>query len=439
MSTDVTVTGKKNTLPDGFVVLVNNQIINRFIAWEINHSLDIVPMSFSMTYAFQDGEQNTNILSLFTKAVSTGPKVNHTGSLAVGAKVEIYLDKYKIFTGYIDSTTNGLQHGQHVLEVSGRSLCQKITDGTTIQPNAGQVPGTLTSIKQVAEWLLTAQDGTQIVDVVDLTTSTPRPLASLTNINLTTKSYDFLATLAQYEGKLLYDDRFGRLVIDDPASGAVTTLNLKDPIIKSLFRHRTNLGRFQAYTAVIDPYNAIAGVNSSAVPHVTAMDQTPSEIPDGKIMTFVSEASYPMSDASGWQTFQQNLVNVTAKRNWGRGDVISLSVVGTKNPMTKKPWEINSLIKINYGTDLKPNMSDEYVVSDLAFTLSREEHETHLILVRKEALGVVPIAITPPVAGVANPSDQSSLVPSPNQQKNGSLNVTDSPPPNAKPVQGASS
>ncbi|MBF0892756.1 hypothetical protein HKD28_15295 [Gluconobacter sp. LMG 1744] len=435
--TNVSVIGSRNKAGKGFVVTVNKKQFNRFTSWEISHSIDIVPMSFSMTYALSDGEKNTDLTSLFSKA--KGPAVDASGFLAVGAEVEISLDGYRIFTGYIDSTTNGLHHGQHLLQVSGRSKCQKITDGTTIQPNAGQTPGTLANIKQVADWLLTAQDGNKIIEVIDKTDgSTPQPLVNLTSINLTTRAYDFLANLAQYEGKLLYDDRFGRLVIDNPASGQTTLVGINDKLIKSFYRYRTNLGRFQSYTAIINPYDAIAGVSNQSVPHVMAKDQTPSEIPDGKILTFVSESSYPTSDATGWQRFQQNLVNVTAKRNWGRGDVINLSVVGTKNPTTNKPWEINSLLKINYGTASQPKISDAYVIADITMSMSRDEHETQLTLVRQESLGVIPVAITAPVAGVGSPSTQSGVVPNANQTKAGNLQVDDTPPPNAKPVNGGS-
>ena len=95
-------------------------------------------------------------------------------------------------------------------------------------------------------------------------------------------------------------------------------------------------------------------------------------------------------------------------------------------------------MKINYGTASQPKISDAYVIADITMSMSRDEHETQLTLVRQESLGVIPVAITAPVAGVGSPSTQSSVVPNANQTKAGNLQVDDTPPPNAKPVNGGS-
>ena len=434
------VKGTKLNIPMGFVILVNNKIFNRFLSFEVSHSIDVVPMSFSMTYAYKDGEENTNILSMFEKATVPKRPVDSQGFLTPGAPIKIFLDKYCLFTGFVDSVDNGLTHGQHMMQASGRSTCQVITDGTTIQPNVAMVPNTLTSIRQVAEWLVTSSDGNQLIHIKDLTNDdTPQPLAGLANINFTTKTYDFLADLAQYEGKLLYDDRFGRLVIANPAQGDSHKLRINDGMIESFTRHRSNLGRFQKYNVIINSYNAVAGVQPTPASTRTAMDQTPSEIPNGKILSFASQASYPTSgNADGWVKLNQQLVDVTAKRNWGRGDVISLVVRGTTSPSTKQPWSINDTMQIDYGTRLNPNLSDVYVISDIVYRLSHDEHSTEMTLVRKESLGVIPTSITPPVSGVNNPDTASNIVQSANQSKDGSLNVNDSPPANAKPTNGGS-
>lgn len=425
----VTVSGSKNRISKGFVVVVNGQQLNRFESWTISRSLDVVPMSFSLTYAYEQGEAE----SIFSKV----GKSSSSGVLAVGSRVEFYLDGLKLFTGYVDSTDEGVEHGNHMLYVSGRSLAQVVVDGTTIKP-AGQIPTAVTTLSQLAQYMVTNDNGDKLVEIIDKTGGdTPHPLVGLGQIDLTTRTYDYLAMMAQYEGKIIYDDQYGRLVIDSVASGSSTTIGFQDKLVKRLFRHQSNLGRFQKYQVIVNAYGGQAGVNNSvfAIPPVS--DPTPSQIPNGRILTFVSQASYPTDgNTNGLIEFQTALAHVTANRNWGRGDVITATLAGHKNPTTNKPWELNSLLKIDFSQQASaPQMSEEYVISDIQFVLDRGTKETSLTLVRKESLQVEPLTITPPIAGVNNATTQGIDSPA-TKQGNGQLPLTDQPPTNAKPQGG---
>ena len=97
-----------------------------------------------------------------------------------------------------------------MLYVSGRSLAQVVVDGTTIKPS-GQIPTAVTTLSQLAQYMVGNDNGDKLVEVIDKTGGdTPHPLVGLGQIDLTTRTYDYLAMMAQYEGKIIYDDHSGR-------------------------------------------------------------------------------------------------------------------------------------------------------------------------------------------------------------------------------------
>lgn len=428
---DIVVSSKKTkTNNNDFTVKVNGKILNRFNSFNVSHSIDTVPMSFSLEYSLSDGESG-NELNLFSKK-----KEKDSGLLVVGQKVEIYLGKSKILTGYIDNSSEVYDHNTHSLYVDGRSITQTIVDCETTKP-AGILPTNLVSLRDVANYMF---EDFGIFTLDKSNGLNKFQLSSIAQIDLTTKPFDYVSMLAQYEGKLLYDNEYGEIVISDVSNTKSGDLLLNDDnsIFENISVHKTTLGRYRKYTVVFTNYGGMAGINTSLIPNVVSYDPEPNELPPGKNHTVVNTAAYPTSDSSnGLILFAQNLAQWMANVNWGRGQTLSATATGFINPTTNDIWRINTLVSF----DMKqPLIKGDYIVQSVNFSVDTYGGKlTELVFIRKEALSIEPITIAPMIAGVNqanNPetsSDDGSIKSS--TDKNQKLEVSDSPPPNAKPVE----
>lgn len=434
MVENITVTATKKTPPTSDLsVYVNGKILNRFESFSVSHSLDTVPMSFSIQYAYNEGDNSEPLNFLSTTTTSD---TSDYGLLTAGQKVEIYLEKQKVITGYIDSTSESTSYEQHQLSIDGRSKTSVIVDSTTDQP-PGLLPTALVSLADVADYMFS---GFGISTKDNTNSETKYPIAGYAQIDLTTKPYDYVAMLAQYEGKLLYDNEYGQMVIDNVPTGnsSKTKITDKNSTFEDIVNYKTTLGRYRNYRTVINAYGGPAGIDKSLIQDVSASDPAPNELPPGKNLTIVSQMMYPENgDVNGLREFQQSLIQYTANVNWGRGQTITATAAGFLNPLTQKLWRINTIVSLDFQV---PQIQGDYVIQSVTYYFDQYAgRRTDLVFVRREALLQQPITITPTIAGVNDPnnlqtdSDDGSIKDQ-TDKKTQKLNVPDDPPANAKPV-----
>ncbi|GBR14145.1 phage baseplate assembly protein [Gluconobacter frateurii] len=463
--TTVTVIGTKlNRTPptDDVTVYVDNKIVSRFENVSISKAIDLCPMTFNMSYGLKDGETG-DALDFFSTDVDED-SINSSGLLVKGQKVEIYLMKQKVLTGYIENAVESYSHGEHILSISGRSIVSPIVDCTTDKPS-GWSPDSTSNLSDVANYMFNGR-GIKVVDKTD--GSVKFKFGLIGQIDLTTKPFDYVSTLCQYEGKLLYDDEYGRMVIADVASKEsledsthdvngntyvgtdsdgvqewdmtnkkINTFN--DDVVAQLFEKiewfQTTLGRYRTYSVVVNAYGGPAGIDNSLIPVSPVNDPQPNELPPGKTLTIVSTAAYPTDgNVNGLIEFQKTLLQYMANKNWGASQTISITATGFINPITKKLWKPNEC----FGFSLtKPKIQGDFVVQSVNFYESRDSGKmTDLVFIRREALTPEPIVITPMIAGTNNvdiPEDSTNNGQSTTStDKNQRLNISDTPPPNAK-------
>lgn len=446
-------------------VYIDKEIITRFISFSISHSIDVVPMSFTLEYGLSEGEAE-NTLQFIGKKTTT--KTNKKGLFKVGQKIEIYLEKKKVLTGYIDNVSESYAFGQHVLYVDGRSITSVLVDVTTDKPS-GLLPSSVVTLRDAANYMFEGF-GIKVIDNTD--GETKRNIAAYTQIDLTTQPYNYVANLALYEGKLLYDNELGCMVIDnvpeptkekkqpgETDNGYVPVGTDKDGItimekkqktnvlteensnFQQISNHRTTLGRYREYRFVINSYGGQAGIDQSLQVDITVEDPDKNELPPGKKQTIINTAAYPDSSVggeNGLAEFTKTLAQYTANKNWGRGQTVTALAKGYINPMTNTIWKINDLVNFDYE---KPKIKGYYVVQSLNFSLdSYQGRVTELVFVRRESLLPEPVTLSPLIAGVnegasnTETSSNSGNLKDSSDPKTQKLNVPDTPPDNAKPI-----
>lgn len=450
MSEDTIVKGIKRKPPnDDLTVYVDGKILNRFMNFSISHSIDTVPMTFSLEYGMQDAE-NENLLDFIHKATTSN--TNAKGLLKVGQKIEIYLQKQKVMTAWIDNVTEAYSYGQHTLYIDGRSIVSVLVDSTTDKPS-GMLPDTVVSLADAANYMFEGFG----IKVIDKTNgSTKRNITQYTQIDLTTKPYDYVANLALYEGKLLYDNELGCMVIDEVAkaqkmNGETDNGYDKDGVEKrngvikdensgfqQVMNHQTTLGRYREYRFVSNPVGGIAGIDQSLQMDVKIQDKDANQLPPGKKITIVQTAAYSTDSGDGYTEFTQTLGQYIANKNWGNGQTISALASGYINPITNKLWRVNDIVNFDYK---KPLIKGWYVVQSVNFYLDTNSGKTtELIFVRRESLLPEPITLNALIAGVTNSvnntedSTNNGELKDSADPKTQKLNVPDNPPDNAKPV-----
>ena len=429
--TDVSALKRRVPTKD-LVIYIDGKILNRFESFNITQSIDIVPFTFEIQYAFSGGESSNSPLDIVTKLTKEDDDAR--GLLKAGQKVEIYLEKEPVLTGYITSVAEAYSHERHVLYVDGRSRTSVLVDASTDRP-AGMIPDSVISLSDAADFFFKGFG----IHTDDRTGGdTPRPIAGFAQYTITDKPYEIMAGLAQYEGKLLYDHGQGQMVISDvakPTNGkAISDTTHK---FESVVKHSTTLGRYRKYTSLLNSYGGPAGIDKSQIIVPSSQDPYPDELPPGQNMTIVSQAAWPSDgNTNGLADLQKARVDFLARKNWGRGQTVSVTSAGFINPSTGKIWKINSSVKLNLT---KPLINDEYIVQAINFRIDRNEgSNTDLVLVKREALTIEPIAINPSFAGtnispVVNTEDSSNDGSLKSQtDKNNNLNIKDNPPSNAK-------
>lgn len=434
---EIVVSSVKRIPPTSDIaVYIDKQIITRFIGFTISHSIDVVPMSFSLEYGLSEAESE-NLLSDITS------NTNKKGIFKVGQKVEIYLEKKKVLTGYIDNVNESYSYGQHVLYIDGRSITSVLVDVTTDKPS-GLLPSSVVTLSDAANYMFEGFG----IKVIDKTNGeTKRNIAAYTQIDLTTQPYNYVANLALYEGKLLYDNELGCMVIDnvpDESSNVTSKTNVINDTnsnFQMITNYRTTLGRYREYRFVINSYGGQAGIDKSLQVDITIEDPDKNELPPGKKITIINTAAYPDSSVggeNGLAEFTKTLAQYTANKNWGRGQTVSAVAKGYINPITNTVWKINDLVNFDYQ---KPTIKGYYVVQSVNFSLdSSQGRVTELVFVRRESLLPEPVTLSPVIAGVnegatnTETSSNSGDLKDSADPKTQKLNVPDTPPDNAKPV-----
>ncbi|MBS1017257.1 hypothetical protein KBX73_14830 [Acetobacter persici] len=409
MAEEVTVVGHNKTPASGdLTVYVDGKIINRFESFSISHSMDVVPISFSLQYGLSEGVNDNMLIKKLKKTNS-----DKNGILPVGKKVRIYLEKELVITGYIDSTTEAYSHDSHTLSIEGRSKTSVLVDSSTDKPT-GTLPTNLVTLYDIADYMFSCFK----IKTEDLSgNKAPKhKLAEYAQIDLTTKPYDYVSMLSQFEGKLLYDDGRGYMIINDVASKASdTALTDKNSKFENIMVHRTTLGRYRKYRFVINSYGGPAGWGS-LIDDVVSSDQNPDDLPFNKNITLVSTSGYPEDgNTDGYRMFTQDLANYTASVNWGRGQTVTALASGFIDPTTKKIWKINTLVHFNYK---KPYIKGDYVVQSVTFFIDQfGGKKTELTFVKKESLIIEPVTLAPPIDGV-NTKELAEAEQPPNAKEN---------------------
>ncbi|WP_039788549.1 phage baseplate assembly protein [Herbaspirillum huttiense] len=169
-----------------------------------------------------------------------------------GDYAELYCGSTLMVAGYVDIVQNEVSAGAHAVRMMGRGKCMDLIDASAEWPNGQFANCTVLDlaknlVKPFGTNTETGESHPILVhcDIADLV-RVPQ-----LNLILSESAHDILDRVARYSGVMLYEDRFGDLVIGRAGSTKMATPLMQGINIQSARVRRSADQRFDKYTAFI--------------------------------------------------------------------------------------------------------------------------------------------------------------------------------------------
>jgi len=287
-------------------------VYNQVEEFSFQRSLEQVPSTFTMNIAC-----NTTL-----------PSINDNDT------VQIYLNKKMIFSGYVeirDIDVNG--NSSHTYTISGRSNLKKICDATPIY--AGTSINNINNLEDLCDSICSQYS----VKVINKSTKADKTAWNSVPYNLGDTGWSILDRYARYQGKLLYDNGYGALVINDVSTNSTTQLTEgTSPIVNQ--RLSTDITqRYHQYIVVWAPYSTAA--QTGIPPEFTAYDPN-TNLFAGENRTLIMINS--TSDNTG--SLAQSYAYWNANRRYGRSRVVNVTVASFTDG-SGNLWDVNQMATLN--------------------------------------------------------------------------------------------
>ncbi|GAN84021.1 phage baseplate assembly protein [Novacetimonas hansenii] len=312
---DITVTAKAPYRPptNDLYVRINSILYSNFISFRFTRSMENVPSTFTMELLCYG---------------DTLPVVT------MNEPVEIYLQKKQIFSGMIEMRSiivNG--NNTHSLSISGRSKLKKLVD------DMPEYAGTsINNIQTLEDLCLQVCKTCGNVGVYNLSTTNDKMAWNSVPYNIGDTGWSILDRYARYQGKLLYDNGYGALVINDVAKTATTTINETSPLRSYGFSEDITQ-RYAQYKVLWQPYTTLS---QTGLPPAATSSDPQATIFNGEGRTKITINSTSDEDGSLAQRYAQWQAN----RAYGRSRSVTVELVGFTDA-SNTLWDVNQMVNIN--------------------------------------------------------------------------------------------
>lgn len=357
--TDITVTGHKNFKPSDFNLhmRIDGKIYDLFESFSFTRSLEQVPSTFTVQMPLKSSEGKDY------------PDIN------TGKSLEVYLHKKRIFTGVIEQLYISLSNNSHVMCLSGRSSIKDLIDSTPI------FGGTSINGVQSLYDLCQKVAGYYGIKVINKSTKPDKTNWTSVPFNLGDTGWAILDRYAAYQGKLLYDDGAGHLVIDDVGNTLTGTINNSSYVVNASYSEDISQ-RFAEYVVVWSPFTPLA--DDGIPPLFTASDPQKGLFRDTRKMVMINSAN------DDGQNLAQSYANWNANRRYGRSKSVNLTTTGWVNGLDKL-WEVNQLVQCELPS-IRANSS--FVISSVTYSFDYTSgSQTNLQLLPPEAFSFEPVTL----------------------------------------------
>ncbi len=375
--------------PDDVTIQVGS---NRFVGWQnvsISRSCESMPNNWSLTASAE----------FLQGAALAGTRP--------GQSCLIYIGSDLVITGKIDRRSIPIDAHNHRVTLSGRGITRNLVDCSADLLNdpgirGGQINGA--NALDVAAKLCKAYGITARSAVSDLGIAIPS-----FQVPLGETPYQIIESVARYAGYLVYEDVFGRLVLDrigtsQHASGFTLPGN-----VEAINGERSVDGRFSTYVVVYSGVDQTSDLGSLANRRATILDDTLGEY---RLRIIVSEQIAPTP--AGQQTIDNDAIakpraNREKARRIGRSQGASITCDSWRDNGGKL-WTPNWLATIDAPAADISNAT--WIIGSLTFRKDMSGTHTDLILMPPDAFSPEPNPLNLFDAELTN-APQTSQAPAP--------------------------
>lgn len=363
-----TVTAKRTWKPqdNGLYVLIGNTLFSNFSAFQFSRDIEQVPSTFQMEVPV-DGN-----------SYPTGIQDNQTCT--------IYKNKRQVFHGYMEIFSTSISgNKQHAFTISGRSKLRDLCDPNPVI--AGTAISGVHGISDICQLLCSNYN----VKFQNLSKTPDKTAWDSVPFNLGDTAFSVIARYARYEGKLLYDNGYGDLIVNDVSTNVISTFDETSQIVNATFQSDVTQ-RFKEYQVYWQPFTTQS--QTGLPPCMKATDPEPT-IWNGTERTKVIINSTSDEDGS----IAQRLANWEANRNYGRSKQVHITLPDWKD--SDVLYDVNQLVMVNLPEICVYNM--KMVISSVTYSITNEQGSTvTLVMYPSEAFMFEPISLFS-----ANPALQS--------------------------------
>lgn len=243
-----------------------------------------------------------------------------------------------VITGFIDRYVPSINKSAHSISVSGRGKCQDLVDCSAIYENGAFVNMTL---EKIAEALLKPFN----IKIV-VTEATKKHITKVIPsfpLMYGETVIEIIERIAQYVRVLVYEDNFGRLVLD-----TVSTTRMKSGIQEGqnvqaaniVYANDQRFKDYYGYYTAIDNFNDVAG-------HATAL-QAVNPVSDGGITRYRPKI-FIMEGGDVQATTLQARLSWECNRRAGRGQALRVQVDSWRDG-SDNLWQPNTIVPVHIPT-----------------------------------------------------------------------------------------
>jgi prophage tail gpP-like protein len=375
--------------PDDVTIQVGS---NRFVGWQnvtISRSCESMPNNWSLTASAE----------FLQGAALAGTRP--------GQSCLIYIGSDLVITGKIDRRSIPIDAHNHQVTLSGRGITRNLVDCSADLLNdpgirGGQINGA--NALDVAAKLCKAYGITARLAVADLGVAIPS-----FQVPLGETPYQIIESVARYAGYLVYEDVFGRLVLDrigtsQHASGFTLPGN-----VEAINGERSVDGRFSTYVVVYSGVDQTSDMGGLANRRATILDDTLGEY---RLRIIVSEQIAPTP--AGQQTIDNDAI-AKQRGSWekarriGRSQGASITCDSWRDTRGNL-WTPNWLATIDAPAADISNAT--WIIGSLTFRKDMSGTHTDLILMPPDAFSPEPNPLNLFDAELTN-APQTSQAPAP--------------------------
>ena len=366
--------------PDDVSITVGTTKIAGWETVEIGRSAESCPNHFTLTMTEEFSNDPSRILA------------------RPGQPCEVRIGTTLVLTGYIDRYAAKIGPASHDVTITGRGICEDLVDCSADPNTKGVIIGgstIATDALDLAKKLCVPFNIDAIVNEANVTGKVSLPILPF-QIALGDTPYQIIEQVARYTGLLVYEDEFGRLVLDRIGTQKMGSGFVQGDNVEGASMSLSVDERFTSLTIVFSPINQL--------------DMTPSSIMNvygGAVASVTNQRSPPFNDNAfaaqiyprkrprivvsmqndGSSDFAARMAAWEMNRRIGRSQAVQLTCDSwrDKNGLL---WQPNWLANVHLPALKLVNKT--WIIGDVVFRKDQGGTHADLVLMPPEAYSVQP-------------------------------------------------